>query len=206
MYGHLTVICGPMFAGKTTELLKRVLWARNGQNKRVAVFKSAYDTRYKITEIVSHDGLQTTASIISHWAGTPAADHVFFDEAQFFTPPHFHDDLVAVVSTLLHDGVDVTVTGLDADWRGQAFPITALLLAMADEAIKLRSHCAVCGRPASKTFKRQLSGGSIELGGSELYEPRCNTHWLTLPAADLFSLTTAADAASENTAAVADVA
>lgn len=183
-----------MFAGKTTELLKRVLWARNGLDKRVAVFKSAYDTRYKITEIVSHDGLQTQASIISSWAGTPAADHVFFDEVQFFTPPHFHDDIIAVVSTLLHDGVDVTVTGLDADWRGQPFPLTALLLAMADEAIKLRSHCAVCGRPATKTFKRQQAGGSIELGGAETYEPRCNEHWRTLPVTDLFNLTASATA------------
>lgn len=187
MYGNLTVICGPMFAGKTTELLKRILWAKNGQGKRVAVFKSAYDTRYKITEIVSHDGLQTTASIISSWQGTPAVDHVFFDEVQFFVQPHFHDDIVAIVSGLLHDGVDVTVAALDADWRGQPFHTSALITGMADEVIKLRSHCAVCGRPATKTFKRQATGNSIELGGSETYEPRCNVHWSTLPQADLFT-------------------
>lgn len=186
MYGHLTVICGPMFAGKTTELLKRILWAQNGQGKRVAVFKSAYDVRYKTTEIVSHDGLQTTASIINSWQGTPPVDHVFFDEIQFFTPPHFHDDIVAIIANLLHDGVDVTATGLDADWRAQPFMPTALVAAMADEVVKLRSHCAVCGRPATKTFKRHPTGGSIELDGAETYEPRCNTHWQTLPQTDLF--------------------
>lgn len=187
MYGHLTVICGPMFAGKTTELLKRILWVKNGQGKRVAVFKSAYDTRYKITEIVSHDGLQTTASIINSWAGTPPADHVFFDEVQFFVQPHFHDDIVAIVQTLLQDGVDVTVAALDADWRGMPFVTSAMITGMADEIVKLRSHCAVCGRPATKTFKRQPNASSIELGGADIYEPRCNTHWQSLPQADLFS-------------------
>ncbi|MCI2811426.1 hypothetical protein, partial [Eoetvoesiella caeni] len=60
-YGTLTVICGPMYAGKTTETLKRVLWARHGQNRNVAVLKPSFDDRYAETEIVSHDGLRTTA-------------------------------------------------------------------------------------------------------------------------------------------------
>ncbi|MGE3771100.1 MAG: thymidine kinase [Bdellovibrionales bacterium] len=187
MYGHLTVICGPMFAGKTTELLKRILWAKNGLGKRTAVYKCAYDTRYKITEIVSHDGLQATAGIIRSWSGAPEAEHVFFDEVQFFTAPFFDGDIVTIIKSLLQSGIDVTVASLDADWQGNPLPTVGLLASMADEVVKLRSHCSVCGRPATKTFKRTPNSNSLELGGSEMYEPRCNTHWHWHPNADLFA-------------------
>jgi thymidine kinase len=55
--------------------------------------------------------------------------------------------------------------------------MTAALAAMADEIVKLRAHCAVCGRPATKTLKRSAGGESVDLGGSDKYEPRCNDHW-----------------------------
>lgn len=183
--GQLTVICGPMFAGKTTELLKRVLWAKNGLNAPVAVFKAAYDSRYSAVEIASHDGLVAAAAVISDWpyadGALPDAQHIFFDEIQFFTAPHFSGDIVAIIRNLLAHGRHVTVGGLDADWRGDAFAPTATLMAMADDVLKLRAHCAVCGRPAGKTHKRLSSAAAsddtIQLGGAELYEPRCRQHW-----------------------------
>lgn len=67
MYGKLIVICGPMFASKTTEILKRILWARNGEAKAVLVIKPAFDDRYSTTRIVSHDGLSVDAKAITKW-------------------------------------------------------------------------------------------------------------------------------------------
>ena len=82
-YGHLTVICGPMYGGKTTELLKRVLWAKNGQGKKVLVLKPAMDTRYSSSRIVSHDGLSVECLPVSDPAEwQPLAEDVemvFFD-------------------------------------------------------------------------------------------------------------------------------
>lgn len=177
-YGHLEVVCGPMFAGKTTELLKRVLWARNGLNQKVKVFKPAFDNRYSETEIVSHDGLRTVADSIATWVDLEGDwDLVVFDEVQFFTDPHFDRDIVEIVARLLINGTNVLATGLDMDWKGNPFYTTAMLLAMADKVKKLKANCTVSGRPAGKTFKKTRSGDSIELGASDLYEARSNEHW-----------------------------
>ncbi len=187
-YGHLTVICGPMFAGKTTELLKRILWARNGQQRRVVVFKPAFDTRYAKEDIVSHEGLRATAEVLSRWpVGPIEADIVFLDEVQFMAAPQFEGNIIQHVIELLEAGIDVVAGGLDSDWQGRAFPVVGELAAMADDVVKLKSVCAVCGRPASKTYKKSGAGGKVELGGAESYESRCIQHWAERTDHDLLS-------------------
>lgn len=182
MYGKLTAICGPMFAGKTTELLKRILWARNGEGKDVLVLKTAFDNRYSDTELVSHDGLSAGAKAITHFADVAGLAHdaqmVCLDEVQFFAGMDI--DVVTFVSDLLHHGRDVVVAGLDTNWKGEPFPATAMLMAMADEVIKLTAHCSVCGQPAFKSFKKVQDDEEIRLGHSDLYEARCNRHWVRI--------------------------
>lgn len=178
LYGTLEVVCGPMFAGKTTELLKKVLWTRNGLNQKVKVFKPSFDNRYSETEIVSHDGLRTTADSISAWVNLSEEwDLVVFDEVQFFTDPYFTGDLILIVSNLLSNGTNVLATGLDMDWQGKPFYVTGMLLGMADKVKKLKAVCSISGRPAGKTFKKTGEGNSVELGATDLYEARCNEHW-----------------------------
>jgi thymidine kinase len=155
-YGKMTVVCGPMYAGKTTEMLKRVLWARNGQNREVVVLKPAFDNRYAETQIVSHDGLRATAESITELPDgvLEAGSLIVLDEIQFFNEPYVSGDLVAWVQDQLSEGVDVVAGGLDMDWRGDPFEVTALLMAMADEVIKVTANCTVCGRAARKTWKK----------------------------------------------------
>lgn len=179
MYGRLTVICGPMFAGKTTELLKRILWARNGERKDVLVLKTAFDVRYSRTEVITHDGLAAEAVVLHAFSDVETrlkeADLVCFDEVQFFQ--NMDRDVVELIKGLLETGTDVVAAGLDTNWKGDAFSATGLLMAMADEVVKLRAHCAVCGQPAHKTFKKVEDELEIQLGHGDLYEPRCNRHW-----------------------------
>lgn len=181
MRGHLTVICGPMFGGKTTALLQRVLWAKNGQERPVVVVKPRFDNRYSETRIVSHDGLSTPCSSISCWEEIDSDigpdTVVFIDEAQFFEAPNFHGDIEAIVEKLLNAGNDVVANGLDMDTRGKVFRPIIALLGLADEVIKTKAHCAVCGQPASKTQKMVESDDRIELGSTDKYQPRCNRHW-----------------------------
>lgn len=188
-YGKLTVICGPMYAGKTTEILKRILWARNGQSKAVLVLKPAFDNRYAETKIVSHDGLSVEAKSVTSWYDVGSlvddAEMICFDEVQFFTSPHFDSvwegetvDVTHVIRSLLSKGKEVVCSGLDMDWQGEAFTVTADLMAMADEVKKITANCTTCGRPAGKTWKKVASGGSVELGAHDLYEARCNEHWV----------------------------
>jgi len=181
MYGRLTVICGPMFAGKTTELLKRILWARNGERKDVLVVKTAFDVRYSRTEVITHDGLAAEAVVLHAFADIEPrfqeADLVCFDEVQFFQ--NMDRDVVTVIRELLAAGTDVVAAGLDTNWKGEPFGVTGLLMAMADEVVKLKAHCAVCGQPAYKSFKKVEDAAEIQLGHSDLYEPRCNRHWFS---------------------------
>ena len=177
-YGTLTVVCGPMYAGKTTEMLRRVLWARHGQERDVLVIKPAFDNRYAETEIVSHDGLRTPAeSVVSLPVVGKDTSLVVLDEVQFFTEPYVKGDVPAWVLELLQGGCDVVAAGLDMDWKGEPFPVTAQLLAMADTVIKETANCTVCGRPARKTYKKSRDGASVELGSQDKYEARCNEHW-----------------------------
>ena len=179
--GHLTVICGGMFAGKTTELLKRILWARNGLSKTVLVVKPAFDDRYHATSVVSHDSLTVEAQAITSWKQVSHlatdAEMIFLDEAQFFDVPHFEGNIISVVSRLLRDDKDVIVACLDMDWRGRPFPVSAALAAMADTVLKLKANCTWCGQAATKTHKKEPNEEELELGDADLYEARCNTHW-----------------------------
>lgn len=178
IYGSLTVVCGPMFAGKTTELLRRTLWAKHLE-QNVAVVKPSFDNRYSEEEIVSHDGLSTKALSIRNWKQVKNENYdlVCFDEVQFFEPPYFDDDVIEIIKELLSKGTEVFACGLDCDWQGNAFKVTGNLLAMADNIEKKTAFCSVCGREARKTFKKISSGGKVELGSEDLYEARCNEHW-----------------------------
>jgi thymidine kinase len=170
-----------MYAGKTTELLKRVLWAQQGQKKRVLVVKPAFDDRFSTTKIVSHDGLSVDAKSVTTWdqVALEAADSeiVFVDEIQFFQEPHFKGNIIEHIRDCLITGADVVVTGLDMDWQGEPFLKTALLAGMADSTIKLKANCTRCGQPAAKTHKKVPDGEQIELGAADKYEARCNDHW-----------------------------
>lgn len=181
MYGHLTVICGPMYAGKTTELLKSILLARSLYSKAVLVVKPAFDNRYSTTKIVSHDNLAVEAKSVADWDQISLlaadADMVCLDEVQFFQEPHFEGDIVEQVRQLLATGTDVTVSGLDLDWQGEPFSVTSRLMAMADDVKKLSANCTVCGQSASKTHKKAPNDEQIELGAGDLYDARCNEHW-----------------------------
>lgn len=177
-YGNLELICGPMFAGKSTELLKRAFWARDALRRNILVLKPAYDDRYGVGRIVSHDGLMLDATPITSFPAVPeGTDIVFIDEVQFMISPHYQGDPAREVKALLGRGINVVAGGIDCDWEGNPFEVTARLAAMADNVLKLKSECKVCGRPATKNFKKVPNGERIEKGQADKYEARCNDHW-----------------------------
>lgn len=177
-YGKLEVCCGPMFGRKTTRLLQAVYWCRDHLNRNVVVLKPAIDQRYAVSEIVSHDGIRIAANSVSEWPEiADNVGHVFIDECQFFDRPWFKGDLPAEIRTLLNRGIDVMACGLDMDWRGQPFRITSELLAMADQVHKVTAICHECGAPATKNFKLVPNELTVDVGGGDKYQARCNRHW-----------------------------
>ncbi len=169
----LEIICGPMFAGKSTELIRRLNTARAAGQHAIA-FKPAADTRSGRATIRTHRGetfdalpVAKPAHIIHLLPPTPDAA-VGIDEAHFFGA-----DLIAPVRALLKRGVRVIIAGIERDHRGRPFEPFPTLLCEADEVVKLASVCGVCGGVAVHTQRLVPSDAPIVVGGAETYQARC---------------------------------
>lgn len=170
--GWVEVIAGPMFSGKSEELIRRLRRAEIAR-QRVEVFKPIVDDRYATDEIVSHSRMRIEAERV-HSARAileriePRTQVVGIDEAQFFD-----EDLVDVVDVLADQGKRVIVAGLDQDYLGRPFDPMPQLLAAAEEITKTLAICVVCGNPANRTQRLVPSEERIVVGGSRAYEARC---------------------------------
>ncbi len=171
--GRLEVICGPMFSGKTEELLRRVRRAVIAHQPTVLI-KPATDTRYAVNEVVSHDKNTMPSKVVSKSKDIfksldvdgRSALVIAIDEAQFFD-----EDLPDVCNELANKGLRVIVAGLDLDFTGEPFGSMPRLLALAEEVTKLHSVCVETGRAAH--FSHRITGGqaTVELGEKDRYVP-----------------------------------
>jgi thymidine kinase len=188
--GRVEVIAGPMFAGKTEELLRRVRRAAIA-GRRVVVFSHALDTRSGGARIASHVGLDAPSRAVASASEIAAAVDgddevaiVAIDEAQFFGPP-----LVDAVRDLAANGLEVIVAGLDVTFLGQPFEPMPSLMALAERVDKLTAVCAICGADAI-FHERVASAASADVtlvsenvGGLETYQARCRRHFSRDPGA-----------------------
>lgn len=175
--GWLEVIAGPMFSGKSEEMIRRVTRALIAR-QHVQVFKPALDDRYDDVAVASHAGRKLEAVAIADVEDMRArietgAQIVAIDEGQFLGP-----DLVDFAGDLAEAGKRVLIAGLDLDFRGEPFGPMPELLARAEVVEKLTAICR-CGRFATRT-QRLIQGQPahyddpvILVGASESYEPRC---------------------------------
>src|SRR5271155_3582745 len=169
--GWIEVIVGPMFSGKSEELIRRLRRAEFGK-QRVQIFKPAIDQRYAKNGIVSHSGLEIPSELIG--AGTEIMDRVAartevvgIDEAQFLG-----EGIVDACSRLAELGKRVIVAGLDTDFMGGPFEPMPRLLAVAEEIVKLLAICMRCGNPAVHTQRLVASEELIIVGAGNMYEAR----------------------------------
>ncbi|HLT96781.1 MAG TPA: thymidine kinase [Acidimicrobiia bacterium] len=170
--GWLEVICGPMFSGKSEELIRRVTRAAIARLP-VQVFKPAIDDRYATTEIVSHSSLSVAAIPVddSNELLEKVEDRtevLGIDEGQFFD-----DGLVDVVDRLASSGVQVIVAGLDLDYLRRPFHPIPELCGRAEYVTKSLAVCHRCGGPALYTQRIVRSDDLVVLGATGAYEARC---------------------------------
>lgn len=176
--GWIEVITGPMFAGKSEELIRRIKRLEYA-HKKTLVFKPKIDNRYSENEIVSHSKIKTrsinieTAQDVLKYVDRDT-EAVVIDEVQFLD-----HEIVHVAEDLADRGIRVIVAGLDRDFRGEPFQNIPELLALAEDVTKLTAICMRCGAPATRT-QRLVNGEPasyddpiIIVGASESYEPRC---------------------------------
>ncbi len=199
--GRLEVVCGSMFSGKTEELMRRLRRAEFAK-QHVLTVKHHIDKRYnKVpTCIVSHEGRERFAFVVTDAASDYEKiielahnniDVVGIDELHFYGPT-----IIDVVEKLVDAGKRVIVAGLDLDFRGEPFSTMSRLLSIADDVLKLKAICVVCGNEAHHT-QRLINGKPaayddpiILVGASEFYEARCrNCFSITKPTQPLYTTT-----------------
>jgi thymidine kinase len=170
--GWVEVVVGPMFSGKSEELIRRLRRAEIGK-QRVQIFKPMIDQRYAKNGIVSHSGLEIASELVESGSDVllkvaPRTEVVGIDEAQFLG-----DSVVDACVKLADLGKRVIVAGLDTDFMGRPFEPIPRLLAVAEEITKLLAICVRCGNPAVHTQRTVASEDLIVVGAGGMYEARC---------------------------------
>ncbi len=170
--GWIEVVCGPMFSGKSEELIRRLRRAMIAR-KRVQVFKPALDDRYSRDEIVSHGDVRMKSEVVANSAEILTrldwrTQVVGIDEANFMGP-----ELIEVANQLADSGKQVLIAGLDTDFMGRPFTPIPELLAHAESITKTLAICMRCGNPAKHTQRLVESDDLIVVGAAGMYEARC---------------------------------
>lgn len=200
--GWIEVICGPMFSGKTEELIRRLRRAQLAR-QRVQIFKPRLDDRYAPDQLVRalhgpesswssaespRRGVGAVAPpglLVSHSAHT--LESALVDRAEEILAQINPDtevvgvdevqlltgDAVGVCETLADAGCRVVVAGLDQDYTGAPFEPMPVLLAVAELVTKQQAICVVCGNPAGRTQRLVAERGRVVVGAGEAYEARC---------------------------------
>jgi thymidine kinase len=180
--GVLEVITGPMFSGKSEELIRRLKRARIAR-QRVACYKPDIDLRYHRTAIASHSSQTHEAATVATVEDLRAAlypqlaevEVIGIDEIQFFSA-----DLIPLSMELVALGKRVLMAGLDTTFANEPFGPVPNLIALADKVTKLSAVCMVCGQSAIHTQRLGQSQELVVVGAAGLYEARCRAHFTPL--------------------------
>ena len=176
--GWIEVVTGTMFAGKSTELIRR-LDTLDRAKEKIQVFSPAVDNRYGTKSISNHNGSVWPAEDVKNADDllSKVKDDtkvVVVDEIQFFD-----FKIIQVLEKLANSGIRVIVAGLTADFRGQPFITTMHIIARAEFITKLEAVCAKCKGPGTRV--QRITNGkpasaneeTFNVKGSEAYESRC---------------------------------
>lgn len=180
--GILEVVVGPMFSGKSEELIRRLKRARIAK-QRVACFKPDIDLRYHRTHIASHSEQTHEAAVVTPNSErlrealfangqVHEAEVVGLDEVQFFD-----QGVIQLAIELVGMGKRVIMAGLDTTYANEPFGPVPNLMALADKVTKLNAVCMVCGAPAIHTQRLGNSTELVLVGAAGMYEARCRTHF-----------------------------
>lgn len=176
----IELILGPMFSGKTTELLRRI--AREYRaNRQVLLVKYSKDDRYSSDSVASHDrlmmediltiscsNLHPIVSFVEKFKNTEHEPIVIgIDEGQFFP------DLIEFCEKMAQLGKEIHVAALDGTFERKPFPVIADLIPRSNNFIKLNAVCFRCKKDAPFS-KRLGQDKKLEvIGGADKYESRC---------------------------------
>ncbi|KAH0574311.1 Thymidine kinase [Spironucleus salmonicida] len=173
--GNIQLILGPMFSGKSTELIRRIRKYRAAK-RSVLVVKFAADTRYSADQLSTHDMMGLPAVQASRLADVihlvdATIDVVAIDEGQFYP------DLVEHAEALANAGKTVLVTALDGNFLRKPFDVIPPLCALADHVDKLSSVCYSCFQDAPFSARITNDTAEVVIGGADMYVACCRACW-----------------------------
>jgi thymidine kinase len=174
----VSLYLGPMCSGKTTKLLE--LYKVNIENgKSCLMITPEIDSRTK-TGHWTHDNKTFDGNVI--WTNYIITENVISEIDKYdvilINEGQFISDIYDGVLTLVENMKKVVIIGgLDGDFERKPFENISRIIPLCDTIEKLRANCEVCGKPAS--FSKKLGGtmNKVEIGGKNLYEPRCREHF-----------------------------
>ena len=176
--GKLKIFLGPMFAGKSTEII-RIIRQMNFIGTKILVVKPQIDNRYNEDKITSHDYETADCIIVTNLSELNVKDYntIIIDEGQFF-----NDLKEYVILWVDIFDINVVVAGLDGDFQRQPIGQILELIPYADSCIKLNALCSKCkdGTNASFTHRIIHSNEQILIGGSDTYIPLCRKCYLNM--------------------------
>lgn len=188
---------GPMFAGKSTELLRRVREAQSA-GKSTSLIKPTLDKRYELASVTTHDGdklschtvetllpllllpgeMDLSGSSESFKAARSSvanAQVIAIDEAQFFP------DLAAfAIRAVEAHGKELLIAGLDGDFKRRKFGSMIDLIPIADSVKKVKGKCHLCSKESLFSFRTAKDSKQELIGGEEAYVPLCREHYVNL--------------------------
>uniref|UniRef100_A0AAR2JCW4 Thymidine kinase n=2 Tax=Pygocentrus nattereri TaxID=42514 RepID=A0AAR2JCW4_PYGNA len=168
--GQIQVIFGPMFSGKSTELMRRVRRFQIAQYSCL-VIKYAKDVRYSHEGMATHDKSTmeaVPANCLREVQGLALeATVIGIDEGQFFP------DTVEFCEEMANRGKTVIVAALDGTFQRKPFGNILSLVPLAESVVKLNAVCMECFKEASYT-KRLGAEKEVEvIGGADKYHAVC---------------------------------
>ncbi|OWA50661.1 Thymidine kinase, cytosolic [Hypsibius exemplaris] len=188
--GQIQLIFGPMFSGKTTELLRRINRFKIAKYN-VLLIKYAKDCRYDDECVSTHDRqtVQAKKAVTLKESLEECMDYdvIGVDEGQFFP------DILEFAETLANKGKTVIVAALDGTYQREEFGSIVKLVPRAESIIKLSAVCIVCSEDAAYTRRLDITTTTVELiGGSEKYMAVCRECYHKDLPAELHDLTATA--------------
>jgi thymidine kinase len=182
--GHLELIVGPMYASKSTEVIRRINRYRSKKLK-VLVINHSFNNRYDSCHITTHDSLELEACLILpelsdiwklHMKYYQEADIIVIEELQFFP-----DALDFITTSIDRDKKQIIAAGLIADYQRKPFGQVLDLMPYADEITHLKAYCSICPQITDGVFTKRITNDSsdqILVGTKESYITVCRYHYL----------------------------
>ncbi len=180
---ELHLIIGPMFAGKSCELIRRIRLLKV-LKKNYIVIKPIIDNRYEVEMIVSHNydkehciSLSKLNDVLNLDNLKNNIDTIFIDEGQFFSD--LKETVIYLVEALR---INVIVSGLDGDSNRNKFGSILDLIPYSNTCTKINAACILCldGTPAPFSFRNEHNNEQILIGSTDKYMSLCRKHYLEL--------------------------